>query len=93
VRHCLSGEKGETVREVAEGAQIDGAMGECGGFLACGTCHVIVEDHWASRVGPANDDEDFMLNGAAGRRSNSRLACQISLDQTLDGLSVRVCPG
>jgi ferredoxin, 2Fe-2S len=90
-RHCLPADIGDTIRDVAEGARIDGAMGECGGFLACGTCHIIIDDSWAGRAGTANDDELFMLNGAVGREENSRLACQMPLDETLDGLVVHVC--
>ncbi len=89
--HILSGDSGETVRDVAEGARIVGAMGECGGFLACGTCHIILDDSWAGRAGTANDDELFMLNGAIGRQPSSRLACQMTLDETLNGLIVHVC--
>jgi ferredoxin, 2Fe-2S len=89
--HRLSGDLGDTIRDVAEGARIEGAMGECGGFLACGTCHIIVDDSWAGRAGTANDDELFMLKGAAGRHVNSRLACQMTLDESLNGLIVHVC--
>jgi ferredoxin, 2Fe-2S len=90
-RHHLSGDIGETIRDVAEGARIHGAMGECGGFLACGTCHIIIDDSWSDRVGVANDDENFMLDGALGRKANSRLACQMNLDESLNGLIVSVC--
>ena len=89
-RHLLSGDIGETVRDVAEGARIEGAMGECGGFLACGTCHIILDESWADRAGTANEDESFMLDGALGRHANSRLACQMILDETLNGLIVHV---
>ncbi len=92
-RHSLTGDIGDTVRDVAEGGRIVGAMGECGGFLACGTCHIIIDDSWADRAGAANDDELFMLKDALGRHANSRLACQMTLDETLNGLIARVCKG
>lgn len=66
--------------------------GTCGGQMACSTCHVIVAAEDFARLPPASEEEEDMLDFAAGAVATSRLACQIVLDDTLDGLCVRV-PG
>ncbi|MBC2668699.1 2Fe-2S iron-sulfur cluster-binding protein [Novosphingobium piscinae] len=66
--------------------------GTCEGQMACSTCHVIVAPDWFDRLPPASDDEEDMLDLAAGVARTSRLACQIVLTEALDGLEVRI-PG
>lgn len=66
--------------------------GTCGGQMACSTCHVIVDPADAARLAPPGEDEEDMLDFAEGATATSRLACQIVLDESLDGLTVRV-PG
>lgn len=65
---------------------------ECGGCLACATCHVYVNSEWLSKLKPMKQDEQDMLDFADGLRDNSRLSCQIELDDDLDGLSVTIAP-
>ncbi len=70
---------------------IDGIEAECGGGLACGTCHVYVDAAWMDRLTPAQEDELAMLDSVtAPRKACSRLACQIVVRDDLDGLVVRV---
>ena len=66
--------------------------GTCEGQMACSTCHVIVDAADFARLPRASDDEEDMLDLAAGVTRTSRLACQIVLDASLDGLTVRM-PG
>ena len=66
--------------------------GTCEGQMACSTCHVIVAPEWFARLKPASEDEEDLLDLAAGVTRTSRLACQIMLEPVLTGLSVRV-PG
>lgn len=66
--------------------------GTCEGQMACSTCHVIVAPEWFDRLPPASDDEEDMLDLAAGVTRTSRLSCQIVLTEALDGLEVRM-PG
>lgn len=70
---------------------VEGIIGECGGALACATCLCYVDEAWTDKVGgPASQDEQDMLeNAAAEVRPNSRLSCQIVMDETLDGLVVK----
>ncbi|MEG3150397.1 2Fe-2S iron-sulfur cluster-binding protein [Sphingomonas sp. ZT3P38] len=91
-----------SIREVAaepgarllEIAQADGQPleGTCEGQMACSTCHVIVDAADFDRLPRASEDEEDMLDLAAGATRTSRLSCQIWLDESLDGLTVRI-PG
>lgn len=64
--------------------------GTCGGMALCSTCHVYVEsDHPLPE--PSVEEED-MLDQAFFVKSNSRLGCQIKIDESLDGLVVRLAP-
>jgi ferredoxin len=64
--------------------------GTCEGQMACSTCHVIVAAEWFGRLPPASEEEEDMLDLAAGACRSSRLSCQIELTPELDGLAVRV---
>jgi len=64
--------------------------GTCEGQMACSTCHVIIPPDWFDRLPDAVEDEEDMLDLAAGVTRNSRLACQIVLADDLDGLEVRI---
>lgn len=59
---------------------------ECGGACACATCHVYIDPQWANKIPKKSDDEDNMLDDAFDLKNNSRLSCQIILDETMDGL-------
>lgn len=93
---------GATSREVAaeegarllEVAQNDGQPleGTCEGQMACSTCHVIIATEDFDRLPPAREEEEDMLDLAAGATRTSRLACQILLDASLDELTVRMPP-
>lgn len=64
--------------------------GTCEGQMACSTCHVIVAADWFDRLPPAAEEEEDMLDFAAGVRRTSRLSCQIELTAGMDGLVVAV---
>ncbi|MCK8783152.1 2Fe-2S iron-sulfur cluster-binding protein [Roseomonas sp. NAR14] len=82
---------GSTVMLAAVRNNVRGIDAECGGALACATCHVYVDPAWMDRIPPAGEDEADMLEGVAGeRRETSRLSCQINVDAALDGLVVEI---
>ncbi|MBH9975356.1 MULTISPECIES: 2Fe-2S iron-sulfur cluster-binding protein [Bartonella] len=81
---------GLTLMEAALGNNVPGIVAECGGACSCATCHVYIDENWLSRVGDPNPMEDDMLDFAYDRRENSRLSCQITLDESLDGLVVYI---
>lgn len=79
------GEGAETLGEYIECA--------CAGIMACSTCHVIVDEQWFEKVGEPCEAEQDMLDLAYSPRDRSRLGCQIVLDETLDGLVVKIPKG
>lgn len=82
-------EVGESVMFGAIQNGVAGITAECGGVLSCATCHVYVDDAWTARVGAPSEDEKDMLEAvAAERRENSRLSCQITVTDDLNGLVV-----
>ena len=87
-RREVQAEPSQTVMEVATKAGIDEIVAECGGACACATCHVYVAPEWFDKLPPASPMEMDMLDFAVDPRPNSRLSCQISLTEALDGLVV-----
>ena len=90
-RVMVEAQPGQRLLEVGQGAG-QALEGTCEGQMACSTCHVIVAAEWFDRLVPASEDEEDMLDLAAGVARTSRLSCQIVLTEELDGLEVRV-PG
>lgn len=84
-----SGEAGDSLLRLgqAHGLPLEGT---CEGQMACSTCHVIVAPEWFDRLPQASEDEEDMLDLAAGACRTSRLSCQIILAPELDGLAVHV---
>ena len=80
---------GTTVMAAALKNGIDGIVAECGGVCMCSTCHVFVDESFLSKIPPADDTEEAVLEIAAiERQPNSRLSCQIKVTDDLDGLVV-----
>ena len=85
----VDAEDGSTVMEAAIRNDVAGIEAECGGSCSCATCHVYVDEAWADRVAPIEELEQAMLDFAFDVKPTSRLACQIKVDDSLDGLVVR----
>jgi ferredoxin, 2Fe-2S len=82
---------GMTVMAAALKNGIEGIVAECGGVCMCSTCHVFVDEPFLSKMPPAQDTEEAVLEIAAiERRPNSRLSCQIKMTDELNGLIVRI---
>lgn len=91
--HFVSEQVGRSLMEMAISNGVPGVVGQCGGSLACASCHVYVDDGWIDSTGEVSEMEDDMLDGSlAERLPSSRLSCQIRLSESLDGLRVRVAP-
>ena len=85
----LQAKPGQSLMQAAVAANAPGIEADCGGLMTCATCHVYVREPFASRLPPPSSDEAGMLGfTAAERRATSRLSCQITLDESLDGLAV-----
>jgi 2Fe-2S ferredoxin len=70
--------------------RVPGIDGDCGGNCACATCHVYVDPDWTDRVGARTATENDMLNHVADLHGDSRLACQITLTDALNGLVINL---
>jgi len=88
-RHEVEVAVGTTLLEAAHANDID-IEGACEGSLSCSTCHVIVEPEDYERLVPPSEDEEDMLDLAFGLTPTSRLGCQITVTEELDGLVVRL---
>ncbi|MDE1173626.1 MAG: 2Fe-2S iron-sulfur cluster-binding protein [Parvibaculaceae bacterium] len=86
--HVVDVAPGMTVMEGAVKNTIPGIDADCGGACACATCHVYVDEAWVEKVGKPESMEEDMLDFAFDVRENSRLSCQIKVDESLDGLKV-----
>jgi len=82
-------EEGDNLLRVGQAAGMP-LEGTCEGQMACSTCHVIVDADWFDKLAEASEEEEDMLDFAAGVRRTSRLACQIELSEELEGLAVTV---
>ena len=78
---------------VMEGAlqnNIPGIDADCGGSCACATCHVYVDEKWFDKLPKKESAEEDMLDMAHEPKKNSRLSCQITAEDSLDGLVVKM---
>ena len=83
-------QNGLTVMEGAVQNDVPGIDADCGGGMACATCHVYVNDDWTDKLPAKEDGEEDMLDMAFEPKSNSRLSCQITVSDELDGLIVNI---
>ena len=81
-------ENGLSVMEGAIQNEIPGIDADCGGSMACATCHVYVNDKWINKIPKAEEAEVDMIDMAFEPKKNSRLSCQIIVSDELDGLEV-----
>jgi ferredoxin len=87
----VTGAPGERLLDLAQ-AHGQPLEGTCEGQMACSTCHVVVAAEDFAKLAPASEEEDDLLDFAAGVTRTSRLACQIHLSEALENLTVRM-PG
>ena len=87
----IEGREGWSVMEILRDADLT-ITAECGGACACATCHVYVEDGWYDKLPPPSDAETDMLDMALAVEPNSRLSCQITCSDSLDGIKVTLAP-
>ena len=86
--HTVEVSNGLTVMEGAVQNDIPGIDADCGGSMACATCHVYVKDDWFNKLPKKNEGEDDMIDQAFEPNTSSRLSCQIQVSDNLDGLKV-----
>ena len=88
--HIVEVPNGLTVMEGAVQNDIPGIDADCGGGMACATCHVYVKEDWLDKLPTKEDGEEDMLDMAYEPKKNSRLSCQIIVSDELDGLTVNI---
>ena len=86
--HTIDVENGLTVMEGAVQNNIPGIDADCGGSMACATCHVYVKEDWFNKLPKKEDGEEDMLDMAFEPKKNSRLSCQLMVTDQLEGLVV-----
>ena len=88
--HTIEIANGLSVMEGAVQNDIQGIDADCGGGMACATCHVYVKDNWYDKIPKKTDGEEDMLDMAFEPNKFSRLSCQITVTDELDGLVVKM---
>ena len=86
--HTKEVAKGLSVMEGAVQNDIPGIDADCGGSMACATCHVYVEEKWLDKIPKAEEAEVDMIDMAFEPKKNSRLSCQLIVSDELDGFTV-----
>ena len=88
--HEIEVSNGLSVMEGAVQNNIPGIDADCGGGMACATCHVYVKEDWFNKLPEKATGEDDMLDQAYEPKSISRLSCQIIVSDELNGLVVHL---
>ena len=88
--HTIEVAKSLTVMEGAVQNNIPGIDADCGGGCACATCHVYVDEKWFNKLPKKEDAEEDMLDMAYEPKKFSRLSCQITVEDSLNGLVVKM---
>ena len=88
--HTIDIPKGLSVMEGAIQNNIPGIDADCGGSMACATCHVYVKEEWFDKLPKKEDGEEDMLDMAYEPNKFSRLSCQVLVSDELEGLTVSI---
>jgi len=88
--HTIEVQNGLTVMEAAVQNNISGIDADCGGSMACATCHVYVKEEWFNKLPKKEDGEEDMLDMAYEPNKFSRLSCQLTVSDELEGLVVNL---
>ena len=88
--HTKEVANGLSVMEGAVQNDIPGIDADCGGGMACATCHVYIKEEWWDKLRAKEDGEEDMLDMAYEPNKFSRLSCQVIVSDELDGLEVNI---
>ena len=83
-------DNGLTVMEGAVQNDIPGIDADCGGGMACATCHVYIKEDWLNKLPKKEEGEEDMLDMAFEPKTNSRLSCQLIVSDEIDGITVNI---
>ena len=91
-KHDIEGKSGATVMEILRDNDMD-VEAICGGCCSCATCHIFIDGDWAAKLPDLSEDEQELVSETVSYKAgNSRLSCQITMTDDLDGLSLTVAP-
>ena len=88
--YTIDVQNGLTVMEGAIQNDIPGIDADCGGGMACATCHVYVKEEWFDKLPKKEDGEEDMIDMAYEPNKFSRLSCQLTVSDELEGLVVKL---
>jgi 2Fe-2S ferredoxin len=88
----VAGREGDSLMQALRDGGVHEVLALCGGCCSCGTCHVYVDSQWVAKLPLPADDEQMVLSASSHLAENSRLACQINLEESLDGIRITVAP-
>ena len=88
--YTIDVQKGLSVMEGAVQNDIPGIDADCGGGMACATCHVYINEEWINKLPEKEEGEEDMLDMAFEAKRLSRLSCQLTVSDSLDGLVVKM---
>ena len=88
--HEIDVSNGLSIMEGAVQNNVPGIDADCGGSCACATCHIYVDEKWFNKLPKKESTEEDMLDMAYEPKKYSRLSCQISVEDSLDGLVVKM---
>jgi 2Fe-2S ferredoxin len=88
--HTIEVQNGLTVMEGAIQNNVPGIDADCGGSMACATCHVYVKEEWFNKLPKKEDGEEDMLDMAYEPNKFSRLSCQLTVSDKLEGIIVNL---
>ena len=88
--HTVDVANGLSVMEGAVQNNIPGIDADCGGGMACATCHVYVKEEWFNKLPKKEDGEEDMIDMAYEPNKYSRLSCQLTVSNDLEGLIVQL---
>lgn len=89
---AVEGQDGLTVMEIIRDNGFDELLALCGGCCSCATCHVYVDPAFADNLPAMSEDENDLLDSSDQRNGTSRLSCQLTFSDALDGLRVTIAP-
>ena len=88
--HVVNVPNNMSVMEGALQNNIPGIDADCGGSMACATCHVYIDKKWFDKFKKKDEGEEDMLDMAYQPNKFSRLSCQLLVSDELDGLILRM---
>lgn len=90
--HQIEAKAGATLMEILRDNDMD-VEAICGGCCSCATCHIFIDDAWADKIPEKSEDEQELVEETETyQANNSRLSCQVTMTDELDGLTIMVAP-